>query len=51
MADDGPIITDKTEKVKGNRVTIEPITRLEGHGKIDTALVSFHLRQLILSTQ
>jgi len=38
MADDGPIITEKTEKAKGNRLTIEPITRLEGHGKIEIFL-------------
>jgi len=35
---DGPIIQDKTAKTPGNRVTIEPITRLEGHGKIEMFL-------------
>jgi len=38
MMAEGPIITDKTEKASGKRITIEPITRLEGHGKIEIFL-------------
>ena len=34
----GPILSDKTHKAEGNRITIDPITRLEGHGKIEIFL-------------
>ncbi|MBQ4411256.1 MAG: Ni/Fe hydrogenase subunit alpha [Candidatus Methanomethylophilus sp.] len=34
----GPIIWDEKQKVTGNRVTVDPITRLEGHGKIEIFL-------------
>jgi Coenzyme F420-reducing hydrogenase, alpha subunit len=34
----GPIIWDEKQKVKTNRVTVDPITRLEGHGKIEIFL-------------
>lgn len=34
----GPIIWDEKQKVKTNKVTIDPITRLEGHGKIEIFL-------------
>jgi F420-non-reducing hydrogenase large subunit len=34
----GPIIWDDKQKVTGNRVTVDPITRLEGHGKIEIFL-------------
>lgn len=34
----GPIIWDQKQKVTTNRVTIDPITRLEGHGKIEIFL-------------
>ena len=34
----GPIIWDEKQKVQGNRVTVDPITRLEGHGKIEIFL-------------
>ncbi len=34
----GPIIWEETHKVEGNRVTVDPITRLEGHGKIEIFL-------------
>jgi len=33
-----PIIWDDKQKVQGNRVTVDPITRLEGHGKIEIFL-------------
>lgn len=33
-----PIIWDEKQKVQGNRVTVDPITRLEGHGKIEIFL-------------
>jgi F420-non-reducing hydrogenase large subunit len=33
-----PIIWDEKKKVTGDRVTIDPITRLEGHGKIEIFL-------------
>ena len=33
-----PIIWDEKQKVTGNRVTVDPITRLEGHGKIEIFL-------------
>ncbi|MBR6203977.1 MAG: Ni/Fe hydrogenase subunit alpha [Candidatus Methanomethylophilaceae archaeon] len=33
-----PIIWDDKKKVNGNRVTVDPITRLEGHGKIEIFL-------------
>ena len=33
-----PIIWDDKQKVTGNRVTVDPITRLEGHGKIEIFL-------------
>lgn len=36
MAD--PVIFDETTKVKTKRLTIDPITRLEGHGKIEIFL-------------
>jgi F420-non-reducing hydrogenase large subunit len=34
----GPIIWDDKKKATSNRVTIDPITRLEGHGKIEIFL-------------
>ncbi|MDR1404574.1 MAG: Ni/Fe hydrogenase subunit alpha [Candidatus Methanoplasma sp.] len=34
----GPIIWDEKHKAASNRVTIDPITRLEGHGKIEIFL-------------
>jgi F420-non-reducing hydrogenase large subunit len=34
----GPIINDATTKTKEKRITIDPITRLEGHGKIEIFL-------------
>ncbi len=34
----GPIIWDDKQKVTSNRVTVDPITRLEGHGKIEIFL-------------
>ena len=34
----GPIINDATTKTKERRITIDPITRLEGHGKIEIFL-------------
>ncbi len=34
----GPIIWDEKTKATGKRVTIDPITRLEGHGKIEIFL-------------
>ncbi len=34
----GPIIWDEKQKVQGNRITVDPITRLEGHGKIEIFL-------------
>src|SRR4030042_1321580 len=34
----GPIINDATTKTKERRSTIDPITRLEGHGKIEIFL-------------
>ena len=34
----GPIIWDEKQKVTGDRVTVDPITRLEGHGKIEIFL-------------
>ena len=34
----GPVIWDDKQKVTGNRVTVDPITRLEGHGKIEIFL-------------
>jgi F420-non-reducing hydrogenase large subunit len=33
-----PIITDQTHKSESKRITIDPITRLEGHGKIEIFL-------------
>lgn len=33
-----PEITDQTHKTKEKRITIDPITRLEGHGKIEIFL-------------
>lgn len=33
-----PQITDETEKAESKRITIDPITRLEGHGKIEIFL-------------
>ncbi len=33
-----PIIWDEKQKVTTNRVTVDPITRLEGHGKIEIFL-------------
>ncbi|MCQ2071412.1 MAG: Ni/Fe hydrogenase subunit alpha, partial [archaeon] len=33
-----PIIWDEKQKINGNRITIDPITRLEGHGKIEIFL-------------
>ncbi|AGI47344.1 Coenzyme F420-reducing hydrogenase, alpha subunit [Thermoplasmatales archaeon BRNA1] len=34
----GPIIWDEKKKAEGNRITVDPITRLEGHGKIEIFL-------------
>ncbi|MDR1690464.1 MAG: Ni/Fe hydrogenase subunit alpha [Candidatus Methanoplasma sp.] len=34
----GPVIWDDKKKVTTNRVTVDPITRLEGHGKIEIFL-------------
>ncbi|MCX6657166.1 MAG: Ni/Fe hydrogenase subunit alpha, partial [Euryarchaeota archaeon] len=34
----GPIINDATTKTKERKITIDPITRLEGHGKIEIFL-------------
>ena len=34
----GPIINDATVKTKEKKITIDPITRLEGHGKIEIFL-------------
>lgn len=34
----GPIINDATTKTKERQITIDPITRLEGHGKIEIFL-------------
>jgi F420-non-reducing hydrogenase large subunit len=34
----GPIINDTTTKTKDKKITIDPITRLEGHGKIEIFL-------------
>ncbi|MCL2031908.1 MAG: Ni/Fe hydrogenase subunit alpha [Methanomassiliicoccaceae archaeon] len=34
----GPVIWDDKKKATSNRVTIDPITRLEGHGKIEIFL-------------
>ena len=34
----GPIIWDEKQKVNTKRVTVDPITRLEGHGKIEIFL-------------
>src|SRR3989339_316019 len=34
----GPIINDATVKTKERRITIDPVTRLEGHGKIEIFL-------------
>jgi F420-non-reducing hydrogenase large subunit len=34
----GPIIFDETHKSESKRITIDPITRLEGHGKIEIFL-------------
>ena len=34
----GPIIWDEKQKVSTKRVTVDPITRLEGHGKIEIFL-------------
>jgi len=34
----GPIIWDDKTKAIGNRITVDPITRLEGHGKIEIFL-------------
>ena len=34
----GPVIWDEKKKVDTNRITIDPITRLEGHGKIEIFL-------------
>jgi F420-non-reducing hydrogenase large subunit len=31
----GPIIWDEKKKATSDRITIDPITRLEGHGKIE----------------
>lgn len=35
---EGPIITDEKKKTDKKRITIDPITRLEGHGKIEIFL-------------
>lgn len=34
----GPIIWDDKKKITTNRITVDPITRLEGHGKIEIFL-------------
>ena len=34
----GPILTEETHKAESKRITIDPITRLEGHGKIEIFL-------------
>ena len=34
----GPIMPGETHRAEGNRITIDPITRLEGHGKIEIFL-------------
>jgi F420-non-reducing hydrogenase large subunit len=34
----GPIITEETHKAESKQITIDPITRLEGHGKIEIFL-------------
>ena len=34
----GPIIWDEKKKATSNRITVDPITRLEGHGKIEIFL-------------
>src|SRR4030043_1876197 len=34
----GPIINDTPVKTKEKKITIDPITRLEGHGKIEIFL-------------
>ncbi|MCJ7607164.1 MAG: nickel-dependent hydrogenase large subunit, partial [Thermoplasmata archaeon] len=34
----GPIINDETTKTDKKKITIDPITRLEGHGKIEIFL-------------
>jgi len=34
----GPIMPGETHKAEGKRITIDPITRLEGHGKIEIFL-------------
>ncbi|HTY46158.1 MAG TPA: Ni/Fe hydrogenase subunit alpha [Methanomassiliicoccales archaeon] len=34
----GPVIFDQTTKSESKRITIDPITRLEGHGKIEIFL-------------
>ena len=36
--DMSPIIIDQTHKSESKRITIDPITRLEGHGKIEIFL-------------
>jgi len=35
---DGPILSDEKKKTDKKRITIDPITRLEGHGKIEIFL-------------
>ena len=34
----GPIMPGETHKSESKRITIDPITRLEGHGKIEIFL-------------
>lgn len=34
----GPVIWDEKQKATSNRLTVDPITRLEGHGKIEIFL-------------
>ncbi len=34
----GPIMPGETHKAESKRITIDPITRLEGHGKIEIFL-------------
>ncbi len=34
----GPILSEKTHKAESKQITIDPITRLEGHGKIEIFL-------------
>ncbi len=34
----GPIVNDTPVKTKEKRITIDPITRLEGHGKVEIFL-------------